>query len=665
MDGAGIHASPHPRRTAASNSPRRDGVTFADVVWGEGSESFIAEALTTPVSPAPQQPSSDDERGWEDVHFKRHRRQRSEENKKHASPPLGARQGSPPYIRTPAGLVEVCGKCLKPGHMAAGCRRAVTCRTCGGVGHKAREYRRRGNTSQQARNMEEIRPRAHYTHSEHRREQPRREETTTKQNQPRRPEPAEKRRQTPDMHPTQQRKHDRDGMLMKQSTNLAYKKTNSEKVTVPKRKITHLHASLALDGDMVAGKEEMETFTVATITKIKEGYVTAKKLSEALKIALEGNWEWPVKEFREGRLMITCKSPMEAREIEKSGELHFPAFSIKCEPWSADIWKVGPADGEIRRLEIRRLPTFCWNRNSAGKVLKGVGDLLYVDRRGGYHVDDTRALVRVRGGRTMPCILWTNLGSRKYKILVGVERGQEPLPWNNGELGEISEDMEAEHEESSKTDKGKQPSQAARKHTPSQGKSGKKTVEKPETSLAGELRKEGRNVRTGPASTQDRSVDLRPAVGRTPTVAEEQARPANHSLAVPRTTAHEGHVSQPHRPAKEKRLDHGSNSHAESGLALHEHADAAGLGPHGHAGVTEPQMQIQISKKQKMSDPDPTINRAPLLFAPRSAQEAPDQTVLIEGNAPTAQAHRRAGKEPAVDPEPAAQSLMESFLGPT
>ncbi|KAJ0974975.1 hypothetical protein J5N97_016940 [Dioscorea zingiberensis] len=230
------------------------------------------------------------------------------------------------------------------------------------------------------------------------------------------------------------------------------------------RKIDHLHTSLALDGDMVAGKEEMKIFTVATVTKVNVGYVTGLKISMALKEAIGGDWEWPVKEYRDGRFLITCRSPVEAREMEKSGEIHIPTFIMKCEPWTADIWKVGPADGEIRWLNVRRLPNFCWNRDSAGWVLKAVGDLLYVDRRGGSYVDDIRALMRIRRGRTMPCILWTNIGSRKYKVLVGLERGQEQLPWNGGEMGEIGDDMEEEeegHPQQKKADKNREKAQAS------------------------------------------------------------------------------------------------------------------------------------------------------------------------------------------------------------
>ncbi|KAJ0972778.1 hypothetical protein J5N97_020737 [Dioscorea zingiberensis] len=178
--------------------------------------------------------------------------------------------------------------------MAAGCRRAVTCQVCGGVGHKARDCRRRSSSQQQQRGAEETRP--VNRSSEHRRNE---EERT---NPPRRLAPTEERCQAPETHPIQQRKYGRDGNPVSSSTNMADKRTilettnlqekreeKDKKVAAAKRKIEHLHASLALDSDIVAGKEEIETCTVATMTKIKEGFVTARKLSEALKESLEGN----------------------------------------------------------------------------------------------------------------------------------------------------------------------------------------------------------------------------------------------------------------------------------------------------------------------------------------------------------------------------------------
>ncbi|KAJ0965162.1 hypothetical protein J5N97_026300 [Dioscorea zingiberensis] len=187
----------------------------------------------------------------------------------------------------------------------------------------------------------------------------------------------------------------------------------------------------------------------------------------------------------------------------------------------------------------------------------------------------------------MPCILWTSLGSRKYKILVGMERGQDPLPWNNGEMGEIAEDMEEETEASSKMDKTKENTKAAAKgnkhHDPR-----KKTMEQPETSLAGELRREGKTTRTGPASTQDRSVELRPPVGRTRTAAEKETCSTIIPSSVPRMPEHRGHVSQPQRPVKEKDMQP-LIARDEGHATNREKRSERRLEPQLHADAFEPQ----------------------------------------------------------------------------
>ncbi|KAJ0964960.1 hypothetical protein J5N97_026098 [Dioscorea zingiberensis] len=158
-EAVGIQAPPRPQG-ATHNSPRRDGDTYADAVDGLRPRSFIMEALATPMPPTHY---SEDDKGWDDVHFKR--RQWPDENKrahpvktKRTSPPLGPRQGSPPYIRTPAGLVEVCGQCLKPGHMAADCRRAITYRVCGGIGHKGSDCRRKSSSEDARRPTRHLSP---------------------------------------------------------------------------------------------------------------------------------------------------------------------------------------------------------------------------------------------------------------------------------------------------------------------------------------------------------------------------------------------------------------------------------------------------------------------------------------------------------------------------
>ncbi|KAJ0977919.1 hypothetical protein J5N97_013393 [Dioscorea zingiberensis] len=141
--------------------------------------------------------------------------------------------------------------------------------------------------------------------------------------------------------------------------------------------------------------------------------------------------------------ILECSSKIAAVSSFEYVEPNGKDLGINVRKKAETILGLGRHFSEIRWLEIRKMPTFCWNRDSAGKILKTIGDLIYVDVRGGMYVDDIRALVRVRRGRTMPCIIWTSIGSRKYRIVVGMERGQDPLPWcNDGGDGKITVDLE-------------------------------------------------------------------------------------------------------------------------------------------------------------------------------------------------------------------------------
>ncbi|KAJ0978563.1 hypothetical protein J5N97_014037 [Dioscorea zingiberensis] len=314
------------------------------------------------------------------------------------------------------------------------------------------------------------------------------------------------------------------------------------------KKIEEHHASLALDSDMMNGKEEMQTFTVATITAIRGGWVDAPKFSTTLKTALGGDWPWPAKEFRDGRMMVTCKSPAEAREMERSGEVHLQPFSFKCEPWTPDLWRVDRADGQVRWLEVRRLPCHCWNRDSAGRVLKLVGDLIYIDRRGGSYVEDIRVAVRIRQGRSMPFIIWTNIGTRKYRVLVGLERGEPPLPWGDGESGRITDELDMGAAGTSNGHRAQQKKKTKKKeeegggtNATDTGKEGRWSVkEKTATTgqkrdMAGDTHCNDEALRTGPASTQDRSMGtaMRP----------ERSCRADFQASVPRPPGLQAHVS--------------------------------------------------------------------------------------------------------------------------
>ncbi|KAJ0978622.1 hypothetical protein J5N97_014096 [Dioscorea zingiberensis] len=67
--GTGKQAHPYPGAALKKNNPVRERVSFAETVARELKKTFVVEALTTPG--VHQSKSSDEDEGWQDVHFKR------------------------------------------------------------------------------------------------------------------------------------------------------------------------------------------------------------------------------------------------------------------------------------------------------------------------------------------------------------------------------------------------------------------------------------------------------------------------------------------------------------------------------------------------------------------------------------------------------------------
>ncbi|KAJ0969632.1 hypothetical protein J5N97_022509 [Dioscorea zingiberensis] len=186
---------------------------------------------------------------------------------------------------------------------------------------------------------------------------------------------------------------------------------------------------------MIKGKETLKSFTIATVTEVKEGMVSAKTVTGALTVALKAftnkeNWGWAAKPFLDGRYMVACPTAEAARELEKGGVLHLPKFSLRFEPWTADLWETEKADGERRWVTIYHLPIFCWDRDSMALLLKPIGDLVYVNEQGAIAMEQIRAVVRIRRGQLLPAMIKASIDHRKYTFTVDLERGEAPLPWS-------------------------------------------------------------------------------------------------------------------------------------------------------------------------------------------------------------------------------------------
>ncbi|KAJ0972057.1 hypothetical protein J5N97_020016 [Dioscorea zingiberensis] len=292
--------------TPARGSPRREEVTFADVV--ERRDNNTTEDAIVP----PQQVEEEAAVGkLEKVQSKRSKKRcRAEQLRRTQYGPEPLRR-SPPTIQTADGPVHVCGQCLKPGHRADGCRRAIVCRRCAGTGHRAHQCKNPRATERQL----------------------------LAGGPTRRHDGAE---QVVQEKTTHERSHE---ALQKKMKNIVENPKNPKKRSreieeedynqLEKREVQYNihHLSVPLTSAMVRGKEALKHCTVATVTEVKEGMVSAKTVTGALSAALKGytnkeQWSWPVKPFLDGRYMITCPTTVLARELERGGVLHLPKFSL-------------------------------------------------------------------------------------------------------------------------------------------------------------------------------------------------------------------------------------------------------------------------------------------------------------------------------------------------
>ncbi|KAJ0967320.1 hypothetical protein J5N97_024237 [Dioscorea zingiberensis] len=371
----GIGEQPPPCRITVE----RSGTSFASVVWGQ-----MEAQQERPASEMAPKPIPEEE--WKKVRSKRQYRKNTPPRR---PPDPERRQRTPPTILTPSGPAEVCGQCLRSGHRASECRRAMTCRRCCGVGHRAAGCRRPYKPQQGAREPPKQSP------------PPPRLDNDTFPPLPRSSPPPQK----------QNNWH---------STELGEEEPEDEE---------HHYTTVSLTEEMLDTLEEMKIYTIVTVMSLKCGMVTNGRLAAALMLLCEADDQWTVQSFRDGRFMVCCPSPERARWLEAMGTIMVPDFSFQCHLWSPDFWNPGQADGVTRWVTIQRLPRFCWKRDSMTRLLKPIGEVIYIDKKGGSDADDARAAIRVRSGRSLPCSVTYNIASRKHTYRVVMEPGQDALPW--------------------------------------------------------------------------------------------------------------------------------------------------------------------------------------------------------------------------------------------
>ncbi|KAJ0964502.1 hypothetical protein J5N97_025640 [Dioscorea zingiberensis] len=108
----------------------------------------------------------------------------------------------------------------------------------------------------------------------------------------------------------------------------------------------------------------------------------------------------------------------------------FSSFTVRCEPCPAATNATGKADGEVRWITATGLPIFCRRRDMIARMLKPVGDLVYLAKSGAFFVGTCKAAVRIRRGRKLPTTVKYNALTEQFTIRIQLDRGEPPLPWD-------------------------------------------------------------------------------------------------------------------------------------------------------------------------------------------------------------------------------------------
>ncbi|KAJ0984304.1 hypothetical protein J5N97_002660 [Dioscorea zingiberensis] len=189
------------------------------------------------------------------------------------------------------------------------------------------------------------------------------------------------------------------------------------------------HISLAVDADILAEKEEMNRHSVVTIVKVTDGMADHHKVLAEVKAALGPELSWKATPYEDDRVLLQCPSEKIARDLESRGEITFPTFIIRSEPWTTEIEARGRAEGETRWVIGKGLPSFARRVGTAARILEPLGALVHLNCHDGYYVGHFRALMQIRRGAEFPFIVSCSVLRKNYVITVEVDPGQPPLPW--------------------------------------------------------------------------------------------------------------------------------------------------------------------------------------------------------------------------------------------
>ncbi|KAJ0983021.1 hypothetical protein J5N97_011276 [Dioscorea zingiberensis] len=188
--------------------------------------------------------------------------------------------------------------------------------------------------------------------------------------------------------------------------------------------------STAIDDMTVEEVQKLRKYVILTVVKGFAGLRPHEKVKEEVAALVAPGLKWTSQPFEDGRILLHCPSEDLARRIESLGEMIFSSFTVRCEPCPAATNATGKADGEVRWITATGLPIFCRRRDMIARMLKPVGDLVYLAKSGAFFVGTCKAAVRIRRGRKLPTTVKYNALTEQFTIRIQLDRGEPPLPWD-------------------------------------------------------------------------------------------------------------------------------------------------------------------------------------------------------------------------------------------
>ncbi|KAJ0964986.1 hypothetical protein J5N97_026124 [Dioscorea zingiberensis] len=190
------------------------------------------------------------------------------------------------------------------------------------------------------------------------------------------------------------------------------------------------NGSIAIDDMWVEEIRKLRRSAIVTVIKGFAGLRPHEKVKDAVAELVAPDLKWTSQPFEDDRILLHCPSEDLAKQVTNMGEMKLQEFTIRCEPCKAATNATGKADGELRWITASGLPLFGMRRDLIARLLKPVGDLVYLGTGGAFFVGHCRAAVRIRKGKRLPTTLNYSILTEKFSIKVQLDQGEPPLPWD-------------------------------------------------------------------------------------------------------------------------------------------------------------------------------------------------------------------------------------------